>query len=594
MLPSKGTPSTSYLPVEQNKHGSPILGKEAEDEQLEYEWRALRRIDKGVFVRLFILGLYLLQSIIVLIWAKYSPKTEGNYRVIRTGSLPVDQFYSGLVLAVMFAPGAIVARMLSFDLQSLHPFSIASRQRVALSDLDRMMDFGLWSAVTTSRYSPWYGGVQLYTMLIGAVLVPLGTLTITTGSYVPPTPGVAVVGLPTMDSSAMQILSKSMGYNGSDPFYPSLDSTDTFLPLLANAMKGAPLNRQLPPRLRSDIIGPGETMNISFMSETRYDGIVTFGWASNCRQATDDDVAYKITRLNDSSLFINVTWADGTTSEGKLADRPLLGTVVSDHWGKTRLPAGGSLYTLQTSMKNFTLPPSWSTNTPSVSEYNDQGVWISRLRCTPTMTWQVSSCVWDGLRMGDCLPLPQGNTTDLDTTGLDALHLYFTAVLTKLFIENGSTTQFMSFLLLTTSQIAGFDTVFEIMAHEMARIVMSGIFGTATVPTTGEPSKQVYMVREPILSAVVAMLALLVVLVSAHFVWMKSQRVPTRKIGFLTLASSIRGSWWGQEFSDSDVASVDELRKRHAATVMYGTYSLEGRRRVGLAPVVASTKMNQI
>lgn len=104
-------------------------------------------------IRYFVLGImvYGIASLAIAGWALSCPPLGVGRRVLLTGSLKVDQFYSGLALSAIFAPAGIMIRKLSNDLSLLHPFAVSSRKKVTLSDMDRMTDPWYSSSADTGK-----------------------------------------------------------------------------------------------------------------------------------------------------------------------------------------------------------------------------------------------------------------------------------------------------------------------------------------------------------------------------------------------------------------------------------------------------------
>jgi hypothetical protein len=95
-------------------------------------------------IRYFVLGIMVcgIASLAIAGWALSCPPLGVGHRVLQTGSLKVDQFYSGLALSAIFAPAGIMIRRLSNDLSLLHPFAVSSRKKVTLGDMEP--DDGPW------------------------------------------------------------------------------------------------------------------------------------------------------------------------------------------------------------------------------------------------------------------------------------------------------------------------------------------------------------------------------------------------------------------------------------------------------------------
>jgi len=138
-----------------------------------------------------------------------------NLRVLRTGGLYVNQFYSGLFLSAILTPAAVVIRQVSDSFAQIHPFALAASIPIKSTDLDRLIDPGVLDLQYLWKYFKWTATLQSILMLAGMLLVPLGTLPVTTGTYIPQTNRRAVVGMPTFDpNDQIMFLGIMDTYNG--------------------------------------------------------------------------------------------------------------------------------------------------------------------------------------------------------------------------------------------------------------------------------------------------------------------------------------------------------------------------------------------
>jgi hypothetical protein len=230
--------------------------------------------------------------------------------VLQTGSLKVDQFYSGLALSAIFAPAGIMIRRLSNDLSLLHPFAVSSRKKVTLSDMDRMADHGILALVTLGRYSISSSVVQAILMAAGALIVPIGTLLVTTEEYSAPVRGTGVVGLPTKFGGAMT-LSIEIGTNfcSTKPCYPTFGELDYFLTGAIDLFQGSLVRQSgVLPTVPSPL-GPGATANLTYEEGVNYDGIITINWDSGCHYT--DDISSK-SHAESYAWMFDYVWPNGT------------------------------------------------------------------------------------------------------------------------------------------------------------------------------------------------------------------------------------------------------------------------------------------
>lgn len=103
-----------------------------------------------------------------------------------------------------------------------------------------MANPGWLSVPATFRLSKSRGLVQVILMLIGTLLVPLGTLTVTTGPYIPQTRGKIVLPIPTKIGNVFP-LHQAMDENATHlvHFRPSLDDQHSILELASIGLYAA-------------------------------------------------------------------------------------------------------------------------------------------------------------------------------------------------------------------------------------------------------------------------------------------------------------------------------------------------------------------
>ena len=230
---------------------------------------------------IFGVSLYILASFGLLGWTLAGSRVDVGHIVLRTGQLKVDQFYSGLALSFLLAPAAIMVRRISNQLALILPFSMASRQPVTLADLDKLMDPGLLASATLSKYSIGSATIQMFLMLAGAFLVPVGTLLITTGEHTSSTPGTGVTAIPsTFDDIGS--LASDMGLDCYDfassgslsELYADIFSpADDFAPQIREVLLGNFVNEGGYVTETPKVLGPVSTSNISMENDVRYQGV---------------------------------------------------------------------------------------------------------------------------------------------------------------------------------------------------------------------------------------------------------------------------------------------------------------------------------
>jgi hypothetical protein len=214
----------------------------------------------------------------------------------------------------------------------------------------------------------------------------------------------------------------------------------------------------------------------------------------------------------------------------------------------------------------------------------NNGAWISRVACTPTFDWEVSSCLWKDGNMTDCHATPGANTTTLDTIGLDALKYYLSDIPLYLYVQDSYTyglETLQSALMFDPKEtsdhqyrvpvVADYNNMYGLIAQSIASVTTSGYFGAAEVCTTGSAPKPVYLVRTYVLAIVVAILVLSPLFAIAILFWNLANRISLRGASFLTIANAVRGPRWDAALHGGCLMSPRELRHRYRGwSVMYG------------------------
>lgn len=526
--------------------------------------------------------LYTMCAFAALAWALHGPTASEQRRVLLTGNTPVNQFYAGLALSAILAPAAMILRLLTGETSSIHPFALAARKAVRISDMDLIMDPGLFAIRAMLRYSTWYALVQSILLLCGFLLVPVGTLILTVDDYAPQSLRHAVIGLPSAQGNPYN-LSTLMGSTiGPDAGKFGLD--DQVLPVVTTAMRGIALTLPTTVNATPGILGPSATLNITYQQNVRYHGVVTYHWRGNCLLA-DEEITLAWDGKSEDIVF---TFPDGTENSALSSN---LSTALlwsnATRWTDSGVPLDGYTYGVQVGPDEFVGPPVGRADVDYTQGRDGllqkDGVWISRTKCKPSLGWQVSSCTWTGNTMDQCTSAPASNTTELDTEGLNALSGYMTAMFWAAWSKRDP-------LFVHQYQVFGytssdFDVIFGINALALSQITLAGYFGTATVPTTGQAVAPVYIVRMHVLVGVILLLSLVVVLVSADLILASKRQLPMRPASFLTIAAAVRGRWWDDEMYGRCTVGRQLLRNGTDATVQFGVDAKDPGH-IGLAPEV--------
>jgi len=488
----------------------------------------------------------------------------------------------------------MLLRNLSNDFMSLHPFAIAARRPVRIGDLDRMMDAqgGPFVVAALTKYSAWNGIMQTVLMCAGWMLVPIGTLMLTTGSYAPQTPGSSVVGLPTM-AGGVNVLSSSMAYSGNETFIPKYDGSDTFLTLVGSAFKGSLISQSGTFNPSSGTLGPIPTANISFEGGVRYEGLITYQWAANCEPARGD-ISYSKLPDNSTVLF---TFPDGSVQpDDTLGNSEVFGLNIffwsnATNKAVSGIPMGGTTFFALNSDRQANNAIPVTATADNGLDFID-GEWISRIKCTPSLDWQISTCIFNGSAMQNCISTPNANTTSLDLIGLDALNGYMTAV--PWFFWNSYDLAIAEPLvaLYNALSITQYENILGAVAQSIAAIASAGYYGTAVVPTVGEAPKEVYIARVYIMWIVLLILVAVIAFSVADIVYCLVHHLPFRRTTFLTIANAVRGPWWDQELHGGCVLRDARLRRMGTAEVMFGV-DAENLRHVGFAPTIVPIKRDE-
>jgi hypothetical protein len=552
-------------------------------------------------IKWYLIGIiaYAFAAIGGMIYILTSPSKSPSIKVFPTGNWTVDQFYSGLVLSFLLIPPAIIIRKLAYDLALLHPFAVASTTPTEVLDLDMLMDPGFWSMLHLFKFSVFLAIVQGFLLVSGAILVPVGTLLVYTGRYSTPSPGVAVVGIPTDEVGTMHSLSLDMGLGSSDDLAEPLWDDLGFFTSATTLFTGNLIQHPGVLPITDNQLGPVSTANLTYEEGVRYHGVVTYKWKSGCEYTDSIKFTASADYQSGGTLYVNVTWPDGTAGHA------------------TSFPGYPGIALHNSTLANQTTAFYYVICNPNVGTVNleqaraasaiqtvispsDTGGWISRVFCTPDFQWEVSSCVWQNSTMTDCRAAPGTNTSSLNNLGLDRLKDYFNAF--PMALSNGSTygaygnDPLETALLFTfnTTEVNAFrapflsdyDKMYGLAAKSLATLTTSGYYGTADVPTTGLTFKPVYLVRLYILFIVMAILVLCPILIISVLYWNYLHHVPLRKATFLTVANAVRGSWWDKTLFGGCVMPHSQLvEKYRGIKVMFGVDE-QVPNHVGFAPEI--------
>lgn len=507
------------------------------------------------------------------IYLSTCPAHAAGIRALDSITSNINQFYAGLGLSVLLTPAAILIRMLAYDMALLHPFAISSTHRTDLKDLDSLMDPGFYAMTRLFKYSSVAATVQAFLLLSGAVLVPVGTLIAYTGDHSSLTQGVASVGLPTLDrpSRALNIYTS---YALEDGFVHSF-SHDDLLDMAVHRFLGELVAFTGVISSNGQILGPSSSTNFSYKQNQQYEGIVTFNWTSGCKHTTD--IEYEVSPYTDRLYDqYRVTFPTGQKNSSMAAGGAVALANVTDNDGNITTYYAISGRVVETTNLD---------SAESVIGVNvHSGSWITRVSCTPSLTWQVSRCTWRNSSMTACMSAPGTNTTQLDVEALDKLVGYMSLI--PLRLRSGSYRTFKKYSIIVAlmfdpyasntdnyriPSLADFNSMYGLVARSIIELATSGHYGSAEVPVIATTTRPTYLVRTYMLGIVVAILVLVPLLVQCILLWRQHRCVPMRRATLLTIANSIRGARWDSIMQGGSIMSHTQLKERHAGfLVLYG------------------------
>ena len=555
--------------------------------------KRLYKLDSWLRAYVIILSLYLAGAIFCLVWSYTGAVLDSDLskrRVFRTSpSFPVDQLYSGIALSALLTPASLFVQFVVWDFRRQHLFALTAQRPVAVKDLDDIAEsLTLLTLPTVIKYSWWYGVMHTALILTRTLLVPVGTLILTTGPYTHWRDGMGVVGLPEAAKTNVSSLSAAMGGSPDFDFHPSLSKNDTFLSQTVFTFVGSLVSQNALANVDSGILGPVPTHNLTFATNTTYQGLVFFNWTANCEAATEVNyTSYK----DDGNTVYNFTLPDKSVESIELlsqgSQRIRLWSNATQH-GEHKIPTSGATYFLSATkaIPNINETALRNRGDDDSLVQTKSGDWISRTKCTPSLQWLVGSCTFNGTVMTQCVEMPNSNRTALDTDALDALSMYMSAIPWYIIRNQIGIVDDTLDTLYTIPTSKDFGHFFGNMAHAIVSITTAGYFGTSEVETLSKVIETVYIVRCSVLIAVTTMLFLSVLVSVIDIIRNRIKRLPQLQASFLAIAHAARGPWWDNELYGYRPWDMTKSRSAGEATVMFGL-DTEDPRYIRLAPTVA-------
>ncbi|RGP78707.1 hypothetical protein FLONG3_3162 [Fusarium longipes] len=554
----------------------------------------LYKLDSWLRAYIIVLCFYFAGAVFCLVWSYTGAELDSDAskrRVFRTGSsLPVDQLYSGIALSAILTPASVLVQFVVWDFRRLHLFTLTTQQPVAVKDLDDIAEsLTLLTLRTVVKYSWWYGVMHAALILTRTLLIPVGTLSLTVGPYTHYREGLGVVGLPVLAAgSNVTSLSTAMGASPDTEFQPSLSKNDTFLSQTVFTFVGSLVSQNALANVDTGILGPVPTHNLTFATNTTYDGLVFFNWTANCEAAAE--VKYTSYKDGGNTVY-NFTLPDDSVESIELlsqgSQRIRLWSNATQH-GPDKIPISGTTYFLSAtkSIPNINETALRNRGDDESLVQTDSGDWISRTKCAPSLKWLVGSCIFNGTVMTSCFEKAGSNRTALDTDALDALSAYMSAIPWYIIRNQIGIVDDTLDTLYTIPTSKDFGHFFGNMAHAIVSITTAGYFGTSEVETLSKVIESVYIVRCSVLIAVTSMLFLTVTVSIIDIIRNRVKRLPQLHASFLAIAHAVRGSWWDHELVGYRPWDITKSRSAGEATVMFGL-DMEDPRYIRLAPTVA-------
>ncbi|KAF6808516.1 hypothetical protein CSOJ01_07465 [Colletotrichum sojae] len=556
---------------------------------------------KFLKIYIFCITLYAIAAVAAVVWAYHGPVVSGasyQSRVFRTpDSLTVNQLYSGVALSALLAPAGMLVQWIMHEFRHLRLFALTAQRPVALADLDKIGDdSSAWTLRILGKYSWWYAVMQGALIAIRTTIVPVGTLLLSTGVHRENVPGFDVVGLPIMPDgdSNVRRLANAMGWNEEGTFSQMLDEKDDFLSQTVFGFVGNVVSQSALVDVFKGRIGPTSTHNITYNTNTTYNGLVFFHWDGKCEPALEipyttsvdnGNVTYSFTMPDSTINDIDLAATGGTQSLLMWNDAP-----NSTHINK--MPISGTTYFISAAPEDRLRNAKKNATTSSSLIQTAEGNWISRTKCSPEFSWEVGYCTFNGTLMTGCDGAPGSNTTALDVEALDKLADYMTAIPWYLWNNQISAIDKTFDYLYAIPVAEDWGHFFGNLADSLAAISTAGYFGTATVPVMTVVPEDVYIVRTAVLWVILAMFTI-VPLLSCIDIWRsKSRGLPFRSATFLAIANAVRGPWWDRELYGSCAADEVSMQKRSASSVMFGV-DANNPYHVGLLPAVLPIQSGQ-
>jgi len=552
-------------------------------------------------IRWYLLALivYAAGAIGTAVWVCLGPRVNMGEVVLQVGNVPVKQLYSAIALSCLLTPAAIVLRQIAHDLALLQPLAIASAQPMRLSHLDTAINPGLWAAISLIHYSAFAGLSQIFLLVAGATLVPIGTLMITTGDFSAPAERTAVVGMPILQSPSIVLVDDATGLPAVvNVFNQTRLDDDLVLQPVLNIVVGVltQLMGKLPQY--DHTLGPIPSSNVTYEDGVIYHGVVTYSWKSGCAYTNETQVTIDGAPWGEDDFWVNATvdFPDETVAPRQV-------TFPSWEMFNTTIPNSDPLkefdfvsYFAVGGVDNYTV--NWG-NLPPGTQHHGRS-WTASIKCTPSFTWNVSSCTFKNGSMTACVPTPGKNVTALDEAGLNFLPAYFSrlpGIITELDIRLAGAPllaiptlhdESINLLYYRARGPEDFDKVYGLFAQSIATITSAGYLGTVVVPTSGLPTSRVYIARIYIIPIVLFILVFAPAVALLDIFIMSRRGRPLHRATFLSIANAVRGPWWDRllwgncTLSPGELQSVPEISKSY---VMFGVDE-SNPQHIGLAPDV--------
>lgn len=176
--------------------------------------------------------------------------------------------------------------------------------------------------------------------------------------------------------------------------------------------------------------------------------------------------------------------------------------------------------------------------------------------------------------MGNCTETPGKNITALSVDGLNKLSGYMVATAVSAYIEYQQAygTEVVSLPFVYWPDATGanqwqapgltqYHNFFGVVAQGITTATTVGYYGTAEVPTTGEPQRLVYISRMYIVAIMFVIFFTVAVISLLDVAHMIAARHPLHSASFITIASSVQNSWWSELLRGRSSVSRAELRK---------------------------------